>query len=315
MKNLDPVEKHLLALETSMDWRRRLRAAVALGAEDSPAVVTALQKFLARDTNEHVRRALCASLGRAGIADRSAELLLTKAFHDDDFGVRLEAARALRQAQAEAVGGLTPRPLFSLNGADRRKIRWAIFRTMPRGRQGLMRYFKTKYPEIRAKALLILTDLEERRLVLPAATALLKDRDPRVRSAAAQCLGHFRDRRSIRALRPLADDPSARVRKWAVFAMQRQGMTAATEPLKRLLKDRSPEVRAQCVLSLAQATPEELAMKEIAAALKDPAQDVRAAAGYALASAGRSRWVPKRMLLRLMRTSQDRDKDVRLMYA
>jgi HEAT repeat protein len=121
---------------------------------------------------------------------------------------------------------------------------------------------KLKHPDryVRVCAALALWHIDGNRAGLPAATAALAHRNPRVRVVAAELLGHAQhDARAVAILREvlregcMADKPIAgNMRYMAVRSLGRLGppAKAAVPDLLDLRHDEEPDVRATAIQAL-----------------------------------------------------------------
>lgn len=194
----------------------REKAVWALGDTMSADAVEALTKSLS-DVEWRVRMAAAVGLGKIG--DRKAAPKLLIATGDAESVVRTAAVQALGHiGDPETVEPLVK--MLSDEGSPRPSVVWAL---------GEIR-------DIRAVEPLVKT---------------LGDRDPGVRSGAAEALGKIKDQRGVEPLVKALRDRKEEVRQNAASALGKHMNTDAVEPLIKLLADKNPEVRAIAAIALA----------------------------------------------------------------
>lgn len=144
--------------------------------------------------------------------------------------------------------------------------------------------------DVRYAAALALGDLQDKSAVVQLAQLLNEDPDPLVRQAAAVSLAAVGDDTVQDALLRAAKDPSADVRFHVAAALPRLNAGVAYAPLKLLLADSDPTVRANAVAALGD-IPIEKAASDIADCLNDRHAEVALEAAIALARMNDTRGV------------------------
>jgi HEAT repeat protein len=136
--------------------------------------------------------------------------------------------------------------------------------------------------EVRYSAALALGDLADRDSAEKLAQLLSEDDDPMVRQAAAVSLGVVGDDGVEDALLKATKDPSSDVRFHVAAALPRLKADVVYAPLRLLITDEDPTVRANAVAALGD-IPIKKAADEIAGCLNDRYPEVRLEAAIALA--------------------------------
>lgn len=194
----------------------REKAVWALGDTMSADAVEALSKSLS-DVEWRVRMASALGLGKIG--ERKAAPLLVIAAGDAEPAVRIAAVQALGYiGDPETVEPLIK--MLSNEGSPRPSVVWAL---------GEIRDIRAVEPLVK----------------------MLGDRDPSVRSGAAEALGKIKDQRGVEPLVKALRDRKEDVRQNAASALGKCKNTDAVEPLIKLLGDKNPKVRAIAAIALA----------------------------------------------------------------
>jgi HEAT repeat protein len=162
---------------------------------------------------------------------------------------------------------------------------------------------KDKEWKVRAAAARALGKIQDPRAVEPLIAAL-KDTDKDVREAAVYALGEIKDPRAVEPLIAALKDAEWRVRTAADEALVKIG-APAVEPLIAALKDKDSDVRKAAAQVLGE-IKDPRAVKPLSAALKDEEWDVCQAAAEALGKIKDPRAVDP-----LIAALKDTDKDVR----
>ena len=157
---------------------------------------------------------------------------------------------------------------------------------------------------------------------IPDLTEALKDKEPRVRAAAAEAIGQncradaevAKD--AVPQLTELLKDADANVRVQCAFALGRMGSIAApaVPVLAELaVKDKQASVRKEAAKTLAAIGPESRsAVQELVRALEDPQTDVRQYAALALGKIGPDASAAQPSLQKALK---DKDQEVRCQAA
>ena len=250
-----------------------------LGVSDT-AVVTALSRALANDSDDGVRRAAAWALGQ--LEDAAAVSALTTALkRDRDLEVRRTCAWALGQLEDHsAVDALTG----ALNDPDtelRNKAVWALGQIEDaRAVTALVGVLRDPDVDTRAQAVWALGQIGSKDATEGLGRAA-SDSSPRVRSQVAWALGQIEDARSVPALGRLLHDPVADVRKQAAWALGQIESKESVGDLSAALHDSDGEVRRQAAWALGQIQDQGSAAA-LAGALKDSDAEVRKNAAWAL---------------------------------
>ena len=250
-----------------------------LGVSDS-AVVTALSRALADDSDDGVRRAAAWALGQ--LEDAAAVPALTTALkRDRDLEVRRTCAWALGQLEDHSsVDALTA----VLNDPDtelRNKAVWALGQIEDaRAVTALVGVLRDPDVDTRAQAVWALGQIESKDATEALGRAA-SDSSPHVRSQVAWALGQIEDARAVPALGRLLRDPVADVRKQAAWALGQIQSRDAVGDLSTALRDADADVRRQATWALGQIQDPATATA-LAAALKDQDADIRKNAAWAL---------------------------------
>lgn len=138
--------------------------------------------------------------------------------------------------------------------------------------EGLLTLVKDDNMIVREKAVKILGETLDPRVVRPLIGLLRSDREWRVQRAAAEALERFGDQRAIEPLIEALKDKDKLVRQAAVKALSHE--TRAVDALIRLLDDKDRGVRL-LVISLLTDIGDKKAVEPLTKALKDQDRNVR----------------------------------------
>jgi HEAT repeat protein len=192
-----------------------------------------------------------------------------------------EFRRALEQIVAN-----TPR-------ADRPRVRSDVAKILTAGVEGgedLLRLLRTcKDADLLALGCWIVTRLDGA-IALRAAralVALLADSRPAIRAAAARSLATSRSKYALSALLKTMGDPTAEVRKAAIYGVGLSGNRRALAPLISMLnnEDQPASVRGMAAEALGNLA-DQRAVKPLIAALDDKSPEVRFFSIFALGEIG-----------------------------
>jgi HEAT repeat protein len=231
---------------------------------------------------------VCQSLPDIGTA--GALKLLVAAMDELDMEVRTAAAgalgrigaawaaRSLSDAEQQDLRAAQERLVFALRDGDV-TVRDAAARSLrhfPQSRAGLVTALGSdRNPNAREYSALALESFEPDEASGQALLAALHDEDAAVRQAAA---------RALKKQERVPEDPELRIRFLCASQSWKELVKtgpAATDNLKRLLRDRNEEVRLNVVEALG-AVRARAAVKELGISLSDSNQDVRKEAAKAL---------------------------------
>ena len=144
---------------------------------------------------------------------------------------------------------------------------------------GLLTLLKDDNMMVREKAVTIIGDTGNPRVVRPLIELLRNDREWRVQKAAAEALEKFGDKRAIEPLIEALKDKDKLVRQAAQEALAHE--PRAVDPLIQLLDDKDRSVRWQ-VVSLLEGLGDKKAVEPLIKMIRDPDQNVRKTAVRAL---------------------------------
>jgi HEAT repeat protein len=303
---LQPDKAHAYQVQRSMNDLKdpevtvRAQAAVRLSELGDPAAAPVLVKALA-DQDNRVQQNAAIALGRVGEPAIDAVL---PALRDGNPSVRWHAILAVKEiaAKLEANARLQPAidPLAAALKDSDDSIRIAAAEALKRigvsASQKIAALLNAEGATARAAAAALLTELEPDMAHAYQRIRYardLKDRDPMVRSLAAQALGSVGNAETADALVAALKDADAAVRRNATNALAQIGESAIT-PLMNALNDEQPTARWHALMALGgiaerleDAISMQPAVESIAALLRDPNKAVRAAAINTLGKIGR----------------------------
>jgi HEAT repeat protein len=247
-----PVLENALGEKKDADVRRA--AVQVLGGMSAEArAISLLARVLRREATPSVRREAACALADRQTAGKVDVKVLREALADRDVGVRWWAAvallgskRDLRKLEDDIIAAL--HSAFPPSALTLDVLASGRARAIPALTAGLEgRRPRLRYEAARALGLLG----ADARPAVPALLEALKSDDKQVRRAAADSLGQV-GREVIPRLTKLLGSASPRVREGAARALGQVGPPArsAVEALRRLLKDESSGVRAQSALAL-----------------------------------------------------------------
>ncbi len=144
---------------------------------------------------------------------------------------------------------------------------------------GLLTLLQDENMMVREKAVTIIGDTGNPRVVRPLIELLRNDREWRVQKAAAEALEKFGDKRAIEPLIEALKDKDKLVRQAAQEALAHE--PRAVDPLIQLLEDKDRSVRWQ-VVSLLEVLGDKKAVEPLIKMIRDPDQNVRKTAVRAL---------------------------------
>jgi len=144
---------------------------------------------------------------------------------------------------------------------------------------GLLTLLQDENMMVREKAVTIIGDTGNPRVVRPLIELLRNDREWRVQKAAAEALEKFGDKRAIEPLIDALKDKDKLVRQAAQEALAHE--PRAVDPLIQLLEDKDRSVRWQ-VVSLLEGLGDKKAVEPLIKMIRDPDQNVRKTAVRAL---------------------------------
>ncbi|MDP6156398.1 MAG: HEAT repeat domain-containing protein [Candidatus Thermoplasmatota archaeon] len=144
---------------------------------------------------------------------------------------------------------------------------------------GLLTLLQDENLMVREKAVTIIGDTGNPRVVRPLIDLLRSDREWRVQKAAAEALEKFGDKRAIEPLIEALKDKDKLVRQAAQEALAHE--PRAVDPLIQLLDDKDRSVRWQ-VVSLLEVLGDKKAVEPLIRMIRDPDQNVRKTAVRAL---------------------------------
>ncbi|MHC4957971.1 MAG: HEAT repeat domain-containing protein [Planctomycetota bacterium] len=266
---------------------KRSGAAVALGLMGPKAAEAAgdLRGLLA-DASAEVRADAARAMGRIKAGEEAAVPALIKAFGDPDAFVRsaaVEGAAALGMAAAEAL-------VAALATDVRDEARKALLAMREHATEALSGGLTSDNPTVREASVRALGEMDPLvKVYASELEALLKDKQPSVRAAAAGALARRGAADAVETLSAAARDPDASVRAAAVRAL---GFAGASEKVLAALKtasaDATPGVKLAAAASLWNLGQESdvIAQARAALATQDPA--LRDAAALAIARMGRA---------------------------
>jgi len=117
--------------------------------------------------------------------------------------------------------------------------------------------------------------------ITPMLVEALKDKDLKIRRAAAEALGFMRDPTTVGPLLDALKDPDAKVRLFALSSLNRLKDASMVDGLIGALEDKNPKVREAAASTLGQ-LEDKKAVDGLIKALKDKVSQVRTAAVWAL---------------------------------
>ncbi len=248
----------------------------------SPECLAKLRSYAA-DEKVEVRMAAVRALGFSG--RKEAVPAIVRALGDESADVRYDAAVMLSLVpDRRAVSAL----VAALKDADADVARCAA-RSLgvigdPAAIEPLREYLRSGWEDARESAASALAGIGEQSAQL--LVSLLKDPDEDIRLKAAEALSELRSRSTVPGLlSALLGDKSPSVRAAAAAALAYTGGRGVTEALRDRLSDTEPEVRTEAARALGRLR-DESAAGALAAALKDRIVTVRLAAINALGRLG-----------------------------
>jgi len=273
--------------EVKAGYRRYIVDALAT-IRYTPAVGSLID-LLKNDPTEDNRRRAAFALGEIGDA-RAVEPLIA-AVRTDRTNVRIGAARALGDLKDPRAIEALIEALIDDWGFEHVAAKALGKIGDPRAIEPLIAAItrKDKYSNLRSAAAEALDLIEPAWRNSPLAgkaasqcIAALKDKDPRIREAAAWELRHFEDPRSLEPLVAALKDENAEIRKATAYALGDLKSPKAASPLIAALKDADPSVRhaAATALGVMKAGQASEALEKLSE--QDSDADVRKAAKVAL---------------------------------
>ncbi len=237
----------------------------------------------AQDEDEVVRARVAVIVSELGLDD--AVPALHEASQCDDTEVARAATIALAETKGVDEDLLSDLVIIVQDSTESRETRSAAVRAIAARNstlttQTLIRLARTDDPELARFGLEGLgfcrpkPDSTEHEAALDALVAALEKKDPLVKSAAAQALGHFGDPEAIAPLEEVLIEKDATLRRRAVFALARLGAESARGPLARMLNDFSVPARWEIVDVIADCYGESM-LDELERVLRDSDPEVR----------------------------------------
>ena len=162
---------------------------------------------------------------------------------------------------------------------------------------------RDKQPGVRSRAADALGKIRDERAAPPLIKAL-HDPDLKVRRTAANALGWIKHKRAVPHLLKLLQDPDADLRKEAVAALGKIGDESTAPQLLKALDDSDWPVKAKAAEALGQ-IKHQRAVSRLLDALQHPRSDVRFNAAWALGEIGNVSTIPH-----LVKALQDEDPSV-----
>ncbi len=237
----------------------------------------------AQDEDDVVRARVAVVVSELGLDDAVPTLL--EASQCDDTEVARAATIALAETKGVDEDLLSDLVNIVQDSTESRETRSAAVREIAARNstlttQTLIRLARSDDPELARFGLEGLgfcrpkPDSSEHEAALDTLTAALEKKDPLLKSAAAQALGHFGDPEAIEPLEEVLIEKDATLRRRAVFALARLAAESARGPLTRMLLDFSVPARWEIVDIIADRYGESM-LDELERVLRDRDPEVR----------------------------------------